>query len=259
VNQERTVPASKPFLDEQAFQQLLCAAYTLQQWHHHLSDPPKHASFIPAVPSDLPDRFSRTAVELTSLGVEGNPKRQELTKLSADRINPPGSLSVPRTIFTIPRRGPKIWRTVEAVAIGTVFCCFMVSASIPWFSSHSGAVVLTSPAALTKGEVIPSSVRLSNKAIDGSENLKSSRHGEASMIARDTVVRYMNLPAVPHVQAGIPVAGLQASGPKRSGFARGMIASDTVLHYDKDFNSSRKPATAKALPIIPESLRSSAR
>jgi len=38
-----------------------------------------------------------------------------------------------------------------------------------------------------------------------------------------------------------------------------MIASDTVLRYDKDFNSSRKPATDKALPIIPDSLRSSAR
>jgi hypothetical protein len=76
------------------------------------------------------------------------------------------------------------------------------------------------------------------------------------MIARDTVVRYMNLPSVPHVQARISGGGSQTSGPKRSGFAResAMIASDTVLRYDKDFNSSRKPATDKALPIIPYGL-----
>jgi len=262
VNQVPAVPASKPFLDERAFQQLLCAAYTLQQRHYHANDAAKHASFKPVVGSDLPGKLSKAALELTLLGIEGNGKRQELTRLSADRITPPGSLLVHKTTFTIARRGPKIWRTFEALAIGTVFCCFMVTASIPWFSSHAGgAVALSSPAALPKGEGTPIAVRLSNKATDGSENLKNSRHGEAGMIARDTVIRYMNLPSVPHVQAGISGGGSQTNGPKRSGFAResDMIASDTVLRYDKDFNSSRKPATDKALPIIPDSLRSSAR
>jgi len=266
VNQERTVSASqpslsKPSLDERAFQQLLCAAYTLQQ-RHHLNDAAKHASFEPAVASNLAGNLSKAAFELTLLGIEGNAKRQELTKLSADRGTPLDGLLVRKTTFTIARRGPKIWRTVEALAIGTVFSCFMVTASIPWFSSHAGgAAVLGSPAALPKGEGTPIAVRLSNKATDGSENLKNSRHGEAGMIARDTVIRYMNLPSVPHVQAGISGGGSQTSGPKRSGFAResDMIASDTVLRYDKDFNSSRKPATDKALPTIPESQRPSAR
>ena len=262
MNQERTVSASKPSLDERAFQQLLCAAYTLQQRHHHVNDAAKHASFEPAVASNLPGNLSKAAFELTLLRIEGNAKRQELTKLSADRGTPLDGLLVRKTTLTIARRGPKIWRTVEALAIGTVFFCFMVTASIPWFSSHAGgAAVLGSPAALRKGEGTPSAVRLSSKATGRSENLKSSRHSQGSMIARDTIVRYMNLPPVPHVQAGMSGGGSQTSGPKRSGFARDtdMIASDTVLRYDKDFNSSRKPATGKALPIIPESLRSSAR
>jgi hypothetical protein len=262
LNQERTAPASKPSLDERAFQQLLCAAYTLQQRHYQVSDAAKHSSFKPIIASDLPDTFLNAAFELTLPGIEANAKQQEQTKLSPDRIAPLGSLRVHKTTFTIARRGPKIWRTVEALAIGTVFCCFMVSASVPWFSTHAGGgMALSSPAALPKGEVIQRAVRLSSKAIDESENLKSSRHSQGSMIARDTVVRYMNLPSVPHVQAGISGGGSQTSGPKRSGFAResDMIASDTVLRYDKDFSSSRKPATGKALPIIPESLRSSAR
>jgi len=213
VNQVPAVPASKPFLDERAFQQLLCAAYTLQQRHHHVNNAAKRASLETAVASNLPVRLSKAGLEPTLLDIVGNTKRPELAKLST-RIPPLGGLGVRKTTVTVTRRGPKLWRTVEALAIGAVFCSFMVTASIPWFSSHAGgAAVLSSPAALPKGEGTPSAVRLSSKVSDRSENLKSSRHSQGSMIARDTIVRYLNLPAVPRVQAGIPGGGSQTSVP----------------------------------------------
>src|ERR1700687_922676 len=228
MNLEAT-DSGRPLLDQRTFQQLLSAAYTLQQRNDRIIRRFLKRSSCPldtllplegalAVAQYEVDRFevlndfgrpTRAACKPSALAFE--PQSRQIvapdSKSPFERIAPLPEKLLSVACSTVSKgmkilrlndvRRPSAWRLIEAVAIAAVFCGVMLTASINRLSAFPAEPPRTTELV---GERASAQTAKSAAAVLPEpatvvlHRLRSIESSQAGIIAQDTVVRYASLP-----------------------------------------------------------------
>jgi hypothetical protein len=222
----------KPVLDPEGFQRLLAAAFILQGQN----DP------CPANP--ISGGHTRTFAI------------QRIVQKRTPSLREPSlhrSMSKPLVQFA----NPRMWRTLETLAVATVFC-MMIGVSLrrvsPLRANPSRPVM---PGIRTARSSMPKVAKvsgLSQERIGTLNSRRSTDNGEAGVVAKDVIIRYHRPSAdLPDSQgaknlksSSLPTLRLRSEntasqpGVRYSfGMDNAMLAADTVIRYDKGSETIR--------------------
>jgi len=222
----------KPVLDPESFQRLLAAAFILQGQN----DP------CPANP--ISGGHTRTFAIQRIV-------QKRTPSLSEHAVH--RSLSKPLVQFA----NPKMWRTVEALAVATVFC-MMIGVSLrrvsPLRANPSRPVMVGIRTARSSTSKVAKVLGLSQERIGTLNSRRSTDNGEAGVVAKDIIIRYHRPSAdLPDSQgaknlksSSLPTLRLRSEntasqpGVRYSfGMDNAMLAADTVIRYDKGSETIR--------------------
>jgi len=222
----------KPVLDPESFQRLLAAAFILQGQN----DP------CPANP--ISGGHTRTFAIQRIV-------QKRTPSLSEHAVH--RSLSKPLVQFA----NPKMWRTVEALAVATVFC-MMIGVSLrrvsPLRANPSRPVMVGIRTARSSTPKVAKVLGLSQERIGTLNSRRSTDNGEAGIVAKDIIIRYHRPSAdLPDSQgaknlksSSLPTLRLRSEntasqpGVRYSfGMDNAMLAADTVIRYDKGSETIR--------------------
>jgi hypothetical protein len=215
----------KPVLDPESFQRLLAAAFMLQSQND--SWPPK------PIEGGHPRTFAIQGI------VQNRTPSLRKPSLQRSRLEP-----------LVQFANPRLWRTVEALAIAIVFC-MMIGVSLSRVSPlprdpsrPTGAEVRTAGLSTPlKSKVL----RLSHELVGTLNSRRSIKDDEAEVIAKDIVVRHhrpsVDLPdnQAPKKLKNSSLQTLRLRSENRAlqpgvrytfGIDNAMLAADTVIRYD---------------------------
>jgi hypothetical protein len=211
-------------LDPESFQRLLAAAFILQSQN----DP------CPAKPigGGHPRTFAiqRIVQKRTPSLRKSSLQRSRLQRLAQ---------------FT----NPGLWRTVEALAVASVFC-MMIGVSLrrvsPLPGNSSRPVTAEVPTARSSTPLAAKVLGLSQERVATLNSRRSTDNGEAGVVAKDIIIRYhrpsVDLPdsqAPKKLKSSLPTLRLRSENTalqpgSRYTFAmdNATLAADTVIRYD---------------------------
>jgi len=223
---------SKPSLDAEGFQRLLAAAFILQS----------RAEWIARKPVRSVDakRFATRAIaEQTTHSIRASLAR-------------PGAWGEADAVSRL--SGPMLWKTVEALAIASVFC-LMMGISIhqlladPGGSSHAGMPQTRDAGHLTSSTSQPDATPKSRQSQDEGE-------GERNTDDEDLVIHYRprttNLPG--SIGKGITGSSTLAQNDPRQNTEEAALVTEKVVEYGDDvtmWSSLKRPSfvqSGKAAP-----------
>lgn len=221
--------SGRPLLDRRAFQQLLSAAYTLQQRNDRMIRRSLASSSCP-LDTQLPlegvlpvaqyevqrfevlndfGRVTRAACKPSALPLEPQSRQIVLPDSESpfERIAPVPEKLLSVACSTVSKgmkilglndvRRPSVWRLIEAVAIAAVFCGIMLTASINRLSAFPAEP--PRPTELVGGRAYARTAKSAAAVFPEPATvvlyrLPSTERRQAGIIAQDTVVRYAKLP-----------------------------------------------------------------
>ena len=220
-----TKSIEKPVLDPESFQRLLAAAFILQSQN----DP------CPAKPigGGHPRTFAIQGIVQKRTPSLRKPslQRSRLKRLAQ---------------FT----NPRLWRTVETLAVASVFC-MMIGISLrrvsPLPGNPSRPVMAEAPTASSSTPLAAKVLGLSQERIATLNSRRSTDNGEAGVVAKDIIIRYhrpsvdlpdsqaaknLNISSLPTLRLRSENTALQPGVRFTFGIDNAMLAADTVVRYD---------------------------
>jgi hypothetical protein len=216
----------KPVLDPETFQRLLAAAFILQGQNN-----PCPAN--PIISSHTRTFSIQRIVQKRTPSLREPPLHRNMLKPLVQFAN------------------PRMWRTVEALAVATVFCV-MIGVSLhrvsPLPANPSRPVMAGIRTARSSTPKVAKVFGLSQERIGTLTSRRSTDNGEAGIVAKDIIIRYHRPSAgLPDTQAAknlksssLPTPRLRSEntasqpGVRYSfGMDNAMLAADTVIRYDK--------------------------
>jgi hypothetical protein len=219
----------KPVLDPENFQRLLAAAFILQGQN-------------PCPANPISGGHTRTFA-IQRIVQKRTPSLRE-PSLHRSMLKP-----------LVQTANPRMWRTVEALAVATVFC-MMIGASLrrvsPLRANPSRPVMAGIQTARSSTPKVAKVLGLSQEHIGTLNSRRSTHNGEAGVVAKDIIIRYHRPSAdLPDRQgaknlksSSSPTLRLRSEnshpGVRYSfGMDNAMLAADTVIRYDKGSETIR--------------------
>jgi len=222
----------KPVLDPESFQHLLAAAFILQGQNDHCP--------ANSIRGDHTRTFAiQRIVQKRTPSLRKPSLQQSMLKPLAQFAN------------------PRMWRTVEALAVATVFC-MMIGVSLPRVSALRAnpprPVMAGIQTARSSTPKVAKVLGRSQQCIGTLNSRRSTHNGEAKVVAKDIIIRYHRPSAeLPNSQgaknlksSSLPTLRLRSEntasqpGVRYSfGMDNAMLAADTMIRYDKGSETIR--------------------
>jgi hypothetical protein len=214
----------KPVLDPESFQRLLAAAFMLQSQNDPC--PPK------PIGGGHPRTFAIPGI------VQKRTPALRKPSLQRSRLKP-----------LVQFANPRLWRTVETLAVATVFCMMigvLLRRVSPLRGNPSRPVMAEVRTARSSTPLAAKVLGLSQERVATLSSRRSTDNGEAEVVAKDIVIRYhrpsadlRDNQAPKKLKSSLPTLRLRSENTTLQpgvrytfGIDSAMLAADTVVRYD---------------------------